>query len=408
MTLKALKAKAKNNIWSIRLATCVRLLNNARIAADVKKDSSVICTSNFDCAKFSDKVIKYIDSNRGERAHLYRFSGSTQICDLYSSVYALITFALLGKLDIFSDSEIEDWRQYILSFQRPDGKFIDNSLDSYLSDKAHHWGWYHLLPHVIIALDYLQIKPKHSFSFINNEILFNNDVDTWLSSRRWKDDYLGVSNEIMNVTVALQYSRDVFNCVRSANLVTQILQWLKINQIDSVTGLWGTHTSRSRLDICRSVKTAYHIVPMYIYDDEFEDLNIDQILKYSLLTQNKIGTYSLSYLADACEDMDSLYLLSQLPVPEHYQPTVNKSINTFLRQVFMNMNADGGFVFKRNRKFQYADSKLVSARNESNMFATWFRTLSIAYACESLKITNKHFRFSNVPGYQYSKKATRT
>ena len=367
----------------------------------------MICSNDFDFDKFSDKVTRYIDSNRGERAHLYRFSGSTQIYDLYSSVYALITFALLGQLGRFSDSEIEEWRQYILSFQRPDGKFIDDSLNSYLSDKAHHWGWHHLLPHVIIALDYLQIKPKHSFSFINNEILFNNGVETWLSSRRWKDDYLGVSNEIMNVTVALQYSRDAFKCVRSANLVRQILQWLKVNQIDSSTGLWGAHTSRSKLDISRSVKTAYHIIPMYIYDNELEGINIDQILKYSLLTQNKVGTYSLSYLADACEDMDSLYLLSQLPVPEHCQPTVNKSIDAFLRQVFMNMNADGGFVFKRSRKFQYADSKLVSAKNESNMFATWFRTLSIAYACDSLKITSKHFCFSNVPGYQYSNKATR-
>jgi hypothetical protein len=59
-------------------------------------------------------------------------------------------------------------------------------------------------------------------------------------------------------------------------------------------------------------------------------------------------------------------------------------------------------MFRRNERFQYGDSKiLVSSKNQSNMFATWFRMLDICYANDFLK-TGYNIKFSKVPGYQFN------
>jgi hypothetical protein len=308
----------------------------------------------------------------------------------------------LGLFDEIKNLNIKDkdsWTNYILSFQKENGLFVDDYLESPLSNKIHYWGWFHLLPHLIIALDYLEAKPKYDFKFIY-EMFENKTVEEWLDSRDWKENYLAVSNEIMNITVLLQYSRDTFNNELGKDYVDRILLWLKTNQIDKKTGLWGNKTSRSNLDISKAVKTAYHYIPMFVYDNDLEGLNIENIIKYTLQTQNQFGTYGPCCLTDGCEDIDSLYLLIQLPISKKYSNQVDDSVKIFFDKVFTNMNDDGGFVFRRMTPFQYADSKLKSNKDESNMFGTWFRTLSVAYACEYLDIENG-FKFSNVSGYQF-------
>lgn len=67
--------------------------------------------------------------------------------------------------------------------------------------------------------------------------------------------------------------------------------------------------------------------------------------------------------------------------------------------VLANMNPDGGFVFLRNEPLQYGHKEMYSGYNESNMFATWFRTLCLAYLTKYLKIDQK-YNINRCPGLE--------
>ena len=68
--------------------------------------------------------------------------------------------------------------------------------------------------------------------------------------------------------------------------------------------------------------------------------------------------------------------------------------------VLANQNDDGGFVFKLNEPFVYGHAQTSSLTNESHLFATWFRILSIAYMYNFLHKQNK-FNIGRCPGYQF-------
>jgi len=360
--------------------------------------------SKFEYKAFKKEVLTYIDTNKNmEEIYKYKFCNSSNIYELYSSNYALMTYGLFNEINLLNNNQKKEWAKYILSFQKENGLFIDDTLSSPLADKIHYWGWYHLLPHIIIGLDYLNVKPKYDFEFLYN-IFEKESPSSWLESRKWSDNYLAVSNEIMNIGVLLQYSRDFMDNNKAKDYIEEIKEWLKQNYIDKKTGLWGVNIKENDIyDITKAVKTTYHIMPLFIYDNDLDDFQIDKILKYTLKTQNFYGTYGPCILTDGCEDIDSVYLLTQLPTGnDKLKNEIKFSLEKFFNKVFINQNEDGGFVFRRIKSFQYADSKLISKPNESNMFGTWFRSLSIAFICNYLKIEND-FKFSNVPGYQFNR-----
>lgn len=376
-------------------------IDNIKYRNKLNKFNTKYDFDTFSYEKFKTNITEYLKTNKGDIFYKYKFSNSRDLYELYSSIYAVMTIGLLDEIELLTNKEKKAWAEYILSFQKENGLFVDNYLETPSVSKIHYWGWYHLLPHLIIALDYLGEKPKYDFQFLYKQFE-NQTPEQWLESRKWRENYLAVSNEIMNITVLLQYSRDMFQNEIAKDYVNRILTWLEQNKIDKKTGLWGFNTNRSKHDISKAVKTAYHFLPMFIYDSRLENLNIDNLIKFTLKTQNDFGTYGPCNLTDGCEDIDSLYLLTQLPINNSLKTEVNKSIERFFNSVFYNMNNDGGFVFKRIQSFQYADSKLQSNPDESNMFGTWFRTLSIAYACKYLNIKN-NFKFANISGYQFYK-----
>lgn len=396
---KMLKDKLKRTGFFVLLKTIKNYIDNQKLEHHLRQYERKYSLNSFQFDAFKLNILHYISSNQGEGGGEYRFAGTCKQSDLYSSIYALMTLGILNEVGSLGVEAKENWAEYILSFQREDGMFVDPYLDSALAGKLHYWGWHHLLPHVIVGLAYLDAKPKYDFKFLFN--MFEEEtIEDWLESRAWTDNYLAVSNEIMNITVLLQYSRDVFDNSLADAYVKRILSWLSVNRIDKKSGLWGNKTSRSDIDMSMAVKTAYHFLPMYVYDNDLDALNIADIIDSTLRTQNDFGTYGPCYISDACEDIDSLYLLTQLPLNPTVRGRVDESVSTFFNSVFINMNEDGGFVFKRLQSFQYADSKLISAVNESNMFGTWFRVLSIAYACKHLGLNND-FQFSGVSGYQF-------
>jgi len=365
-----------------------------------RKKQIYFCDS-LDFRKFKDNVTAYVRSMRGENFYEYRFSASQNQSDLYSSVYAVMLLGLLGDLEAFSTEQKSQWANFLLSHQGNDGLFRDPSLDSPMSESCHYWGWHHLCPHILIALQYLGVKPFYDFQKVL-DLFKGQSMKEWLYSRTWQEDYLAVSNEIMNVGIMLQYSRDRFSNEYAGTLVQELKNWLVNNRRDPETTLWGYETTRSSHDIFKKVKAAYHILPIFYFDKDEGMLDGNAILRSTLETQNTLHGFGPCIVTNACEDIDSIYLLAILDTQDKtLSYAIQQAVRNYLNWVFVNMNPDGGFVFQRICPFQYADQpKLSSAANQSNMFGTWFRTLSIAFACASLGLPNP-FQFSTVPGYQF-------
>lgn len=351
--------------------------------------------------KFKADVMAYVRSMQGENYYEYRFSALQDQTDIYSSVYAAMLLGLLGELDKLSTEQKSQWADFLLSHQGKDGLFRDPKLDSVLSETCHYWGWHHLAPHMLIALQYLGVKPLYDFKKVL-ELFKGQSMEEWLSNRAWRENYLAVSNEIMNVGVLLQYSRDRFANEHADKLVQELKNWLVNNKRDPETTLWGYETNRSPCDISKGVKTAYHLLPIFYFDENEDVLDVNAILRSTLETQNALYGFGPCIVTNACEDIDSIYLLAILDTQDKALGyAIQQAVRNYLNWVFVNMNQDGGFVFQRIRPFQYADQpRLSSAANQSNMFGTWFRTLSIAFACVRLGLPHP-FQLSTVPGYQF-------
>ena len=348
---------------------------------------------NFDYNIFSEELKKYTLELGSDFHSGFKFTSNSKITDLYSTTYVVILLGLLGHIDKLDKDKI---LKYLNTFQSKDGFFRDSQLNSNLSEIAHHWGWHHLIPHIIIAYDYLNEKPK--YDFINVIGIFNKQsISSWLSKLDWTEKYLYTSNILMNIGVALQYSRDHFQNRKAVSLINEMKKWLIENIFNNDYFIEKITNNNSKEIRSTVIKTLYHIIPIFYFDDELDLLPTESILLNTIRTQNKSGSFGLSEYGDACEDIDSIYLITLLDKEKKYKNIVIK----FFNYVFLNQNIDNGFVFKRNLDFQYADQKILSSGvNESNLFATWFRTLSVAFACEYLEVPH-FFKFTRVPGYQY-------
>jgi len=112
--------------------------------------------------------------------------------------------------------------------------------------------------------------------------------------------------------------------------------------------------------------------------------------------------------ATACEDIDSLDPLVRLVWND---PTLRERTQERVRRaaswVLYNFNEDGGAVFQRSAPFMYGHPLMASRADQSSIFATWFRTLSLAMACALMEATDVSlrrmpWRFLDAPGLQFS------
>jgi hypothetical protein len=103
----------------------------------------------------------------------------------------------------------------------------------------------------------------------------------------------------------------------------------------------------------------------------------------------------------ACEDIDAVFILVKLSqLTDYRKDDVHKALQKAFVWILANQNHDGGFVFSRNEPFIYGHELLSSKKNESHLFATWFRTLSIAYLADYFHLKT-NFNIGRCPGMQF-------
>ena len=356
-----------------------------------------------DINEIRKRTLNYIESMRIKKSTYgqYKYSQSQTEPVLYASLYAALTRHLYRDLEELSDKQREGWIDYIQSHQTDDGLFKDNLIENEIASTADWWGWRHLTLHAIMALAAFDATAEKRFKLLE-PFKDHKFVNEWLESRNWRNDPAGVSNEIQNYTTLLQYARDFQNEKWAGDAVKWILDWLDENQ-DPETGLWGNRFDTPYF-LSIGVQTGYHLWLLYFYDKrliKYVDRIVDSVLK----SQNSLGGFGVAFNSSACEDIDSIDPLVRLYFYTDYRrEDIKKVLQKALPWVLTNMNEDGGFVFRRFESFKYGHEKMYSRAEESAMFPTWFRTLSLAYLSKILPnsvIGKFNWQFLRCPGMQF-------
>lgn len=358
---------------------------------------------NFDALK--TELLEYA-SKMQVAPYTYKYSSSREKPCLYASIYAVMLEGLLGALNNRSKDDLDSWADYLNSFQRAeDGLYYDPNLEGsayeHIGVWNEGWGKHHLMGHMIIALARLGKPPKYPLRYLEPYY----DVEylrKWMDSFDFAGDVWTVSNYFMNLFTVLEYVRDYMHEERAQASIEVMTNWILQKQ-NPQTGMWHSQpvdTMSHHEKLC-IVRAAYHFYPLF----EYEGIEIpypQQIVDFILPLQNSWGGWTTENgNAGACEDIDAIEpLLRCAPSRPERENEIRASLIRSMIWQMSSRNADKGFSFYVRSQQEYGDHPLTtSLRDESSMFATWFRTLCLAYEMRYLGIENK-FDIGRYPGYE--------
>jgi hypothetical protein len=324
---------------------------------------------------------------------------------LYASVFATLLRHLLGDLDRLTSEERVQWIEYINSYQCEDGLFRDPLVSNEIAETEDWWGWRHLTLLVLMALHALSGQPIRPLAFLE-KVDTPSKVRLWLDTLDWQTRVSFTSNTVQNYGAAMQYARDFMGETHLKDAIKELLAGLT-ERCDSMTGLWGNGFGDRRVALSEGVQTGYHFWLLYWYDGldiPFPKRAFESILQL----QNGLGGFALTHLnTTACQDIDGVDPLIRLALkyPE-LRDRAYKPIHQALRWILYNFNADGGACFQRQAPFIYGHELMASQSDQSSIFATWFRMLSVGVSCEFLKtikpeLNQMRWLFVDAPGYQF-------
>lgn len=351
-----------------------------------------------------NNVFRYIKELRvnGESAGRYTYSARGKTPILYASVYGALLYDLLDKVGDLEINERHEWLDYINSFQCEDGLYRDPLVDNDIAESIDWWGWRHLSAHVVSAVTTLGGKTRYPFYFL--EFLYNpGHAYDWIKELPWRENCTNVSNTVMNYGVLLQYERDIWHNEQAEIALTEIFAFLDEN-INPESGLWYRSQLADSRQLSEAVQTSYHLWNLYFYDRRdipFIEKGIDSCLA----AQNRFGGFGVQHNSSACEDIDSIDPLCRFYfLTNHRHAEIELCLHKALRWVVTNQMSDGGFVFRRFEGFKYGHELMETGPEESNLFATWFRMLSIVYIGQVLEfpVFRSKLRLKlRCPGYQF-------
>ncbi|NLX98036.1 MAG: hypothetical protein GXY83_17885 [Rhodopirellula sp.] len=360
-----------------------------------------------------EKTLRFVESMRVTDGPYgrYRYAAGSKQPTLYSSTYAAMTRHLYRDLDLLTQTQRQEWIDYLQSHQDDDGLFRDPVIfgQGWYQDDPEWCGRRHLSCHVVTALTCLGAVAAKPMRFLD-PFLEPGGLVRWLETRAWEDRPDFVGNEVLNLGTLMQYARDFQGEKRCGPAVRELLDWMAHHHINEQTGLWGKLDVNEPRGLSRAVMGGYHFWLLYFYD-HVPIPYPERVVDSCLATQNAGGGFGQGVhtgsdgLSSACEDIDSIDPLARLmQVSDYRRDDIHRSLNRGLKQVLRNQTEDGGWWFVRGRGFTYGHEQLAAGATEGAMFPTWFRTLTLAYLGKALpdSIVGRYdWQFCNCPGIQF-------
>lgn len=349
----------------------------------------------FNYESFNQQVLNYIKNIQLSNIE-YKFSINQKNGNIYSTIYSYLTLYLINNFDLTSNQK-KYLKEYIDNFQsEEDGLWYDPLIENDYYKNSDWWGARHLSVHIVDLFIKLDLKPKYKISYVEKYYNKKYLLD-WLNTINWNNSFShidDIDNKIMNIGTILQYNRDYFNDKQAEESIDLLINYLK-SKINPLTGMWGNYDINNPIELSRCIQFAYHLYRLFFYDKKeikYKKILIELVIR----NQNILGGFGEKIYTSACEDIDSIEFLIQLGNIENKE--ILNSLNKALKWILYNQNSDGGFVFRKNEKILYGHNLLSSSSNESNIFATWFRILSLVKITTFLDIKNNFNNNKNI-GY---------
>lgn len=405
-----------------------------------------------DTATLRSEVLNWLDKMRVAEAPYgtYKMSVSTE-ATLFSSCFAVFTRELYNDLNNISHTERDAWIELIQNCQdRNTGLFIDPLLKKEKKideDIGRDQGWgyttWQSTTFCISALKALNGRIKYPFNFL--DVWKNPDkVTSWLNSLDWKRRTWCNGNLAMFLGICMITDYELNNDEKARESLDAFFDWHD-NFQDPKTGFWGTDRGTP---INIGLYGAIHQYLLYYYMNRPLKYK-EKIIDHTLLIQKPDGLFSLTGDGGGCEDLNATDTLVNMHKRINYR---RKNIEKALQKVSVatiNLQGDdGGFLWAKRHHFGINDwSKLgfsiLRHRNfgywrhscteavigqfitynkprlsqgwtktgipatESDIFATWFRSLNLALISQVLPespYAEIDWKFLKSPGLGYFKK----
>jgi len=379
-----------------------------------------------------EPVLKWLESMRIDGSNVrYKFS-ETSGDSLFTSCFALFILDLFRETDNLSEKHRQEWAEYIQSFQHEeDGLFYPDPI--YHPDKER--AIFQATCFCLSALCILGETPKHRLSVVDRWRTKEN-LEEYLIGRGCHLGHSGSGNKAMFQAILLTHAYEITG---DEDLRDAIEIWFEFHdRHQNEYGFWG-QGERGRL--YAGMQNAFHQYMIYEYWGRNYP-NIEKVMDTVLKLQDDDGYFAPVPGGGACKDYDALHLLLNSGYVK-LSDNIIQILEKAERAIKRCWNEDGGFCENRLRPIGVKQlPKIISfilhgenlqvkklrahnvavevfkrramksrrwvpenqSWNESTLWDTWFRSLSLAEVSNTLHGTSDSmFRFHNHIGIGFNK-----
>ena len=409
-----------------------------------------IMTKLKDPIALRNQVLNWLESLRIKDAKYgtYKMSKSTD-ATLFSSCFAVFVRELYDDLRNITQPQRQEWIDLINNSQdEKTGSFTEKRLKnqglfSTELGKDHDAGYvtWQLTTFCISALKALGGKIRYSFKF-SNEWKNPDKIKSWLRNLDWKNDTWTAGNIAMFLGICLITDYEKNDNKRAKEALDAFFSWHDDFQ-DPKTGFWGTNHGAP---IQIGLFGAMHQYLLYYHMDKSLK-HMEKIIDYTLLFQERDGHFFPGSGGGGCEDYDAIdTLVNMYKRTDYRRNDIKQALQKALIATINTQGNDGGFLWARRKKFGVVDwfrqgfsftrhwnfrywkwscRKAVGVQlrrnqprlsmgwtdtgipvDESDIFATWFRSLNLAEISEVIPdnpYAKIDWRFLEAPGLGWHK-----
>lgn len=335
-----------------------------------------------------DRVMGWIHSKAMENPPCaYKMSASAE-ATMTSSLMALHIRSLYGDAQHMCHSERTAWIDFINHQQEAEsGLFrgFDTERQASCGEKYDADFIAHDNTYIgLAALDILNAKPRYPLTFLE-EWLDPARVKDYVLGRNWADPWFStdlIFDDFCAMTYDMEQSADQGRHRRAFQVLFDTLDTLQ----DPDTGFWGPNQGA---DPHESMAGTWHLFIIYNYHGRRMKFP-ERIIDNTLVLQGIDGHMAPPERRFAtCFDMDATDLLVNLYRQVDYRrQDIRPCLSHLLEANLRLQNPDGGFRPSRSDAAHTVWEMSPSIKNplpgESDMQATWFRSLVIALICQIL------------------------
>ncbi len=390
---------------------------------------------------FKQKVLLWV-KNHQEGDTLYKMSDGSE-ATIYSSIFALFIYDLFNEVAIWNTTLKQKWVNYINSNQDKDtGLYIPkhiNIKDIEVDSKS----ILQLTAFCLSALEILKSSSKYRLSFVKRWVNLDK-LKEFLTKKGCFNGMASSGNFAMFLAIFYTYQ---YNKFRNNRYYKLLKNWFELHNItqNKYTGFWGDF-NKGNPYLC--FQNALHQFTIYNYWKETIQY-YKKIVDYILNLQDINGFFAPYPGGSGCYDFDAADTLLHLGYLQNYRKNnIRKSLLKLRISILENQNMDGGFceskkvphslpeiflihnlkyiifssdpwifiyrlknvmlhAIRRNRIITNHWTRIGLKWDESDMWNTWFKCLTIAEIETVFNLKQKSFscwNFHNFIGLGYFKK----